>query len=171
MLRHEPSPAGLLATGGALDAHDALLVVYGDHHPRPATEQEATHALDEAIDKVLLERTQVAAGLGVYAVQDGRAEHGVELEEVLLPEDALGLLPHAEEAPGLEKVVLLEHEGEQLVVLRPADVAKIRNLAEDVPASFPADATVLVGESQELVDQYRPAASLVANRLDPLVGR
>src|SRR5690606_20537025 len=124
-------------------------------------EQESAHAVDETVDEVLLERSHVATILGVHPVQHRTAEDRVKLHEVLLAEYALGLLPHAEQAPGFEQVVAGEHVFDQRVVLWLCDPAKVGHLAQHAPAPLAAYPTVLERHGQELVHEHRPTALLV----------
>src|SRR5690606_24501316 len=170
MLGDEAAPTGLLASGSFLDAHDAVLVVDGEHHPGPATEEEATHVFDESVDEVLFERAQVLAVFGLHVVEHGAAEDGVELEEVLLAEDSFGFGAHAEKATGFEEVVFAQHVLDESLKLGLADAAKVRDVVKELPATLRADAAVFEGEGQELVDEHRPAALVLADALDPLLG-
>jgi hypothetical protein len=62
-----------------------------------------THLLDEPIDEVLLQRAEIASGLGDHAVEHRAGEDGVQLHEVLFAVGALGGGAHGQEAAGLAR--------------------------------------------------------------------
>lgn len=61
MLRNEPAPAGLLSPRRALHPNDLLFMIDAQDHPATPPKQEAAHAVDEAIDEVLLQGTEITA--------------------------------------------------------------------------------------------------------------
>ena len=81
-LREGTRPTWAGAPRGGFDDDAAVVVSYLKDGPGTAAEQEAAHAVDEAVDERLVERAERLAGGGLYRVALRAREDREELHEV-----------------------------------------------------------------------------------------
>src|SRR4051812_32055972 len=109
MLGDEPTPGRLYPSWSFANDNNPIIVGYPFYRPRPSPQEERRHLLNEAINEILLQGAEVATGLRLDPVENGRGKDCIEFQEVLLAESLFCLLPHREQAARLEEEVFLFH--------------------------------------------------------------
>lgn len=97
------------------------------HHPAPAAQKEAADPVDQAIDKLMLQRAEGLASCGHNCVAHGAGEYRKELHKVLAAKALLCLGANHQLTRCLPEAAVGEQPSDEAIKFRSADPCKIRN--------------------------------------------
>ena len=134
----KPPQVGCLPARRGADHHPSIVVPHLEHGPGAAAEKEAAHAVDEAVDELLVERTERLAAARLHGVALRAREDGEELHEVPPAEATLRLRPEDEPAAGADERLVADHPLDEPVELLAADAAEVGDAGQMLPGRLRA---------------------------------